>query len=484
MKKIFAILSVFLIFSSCGKLEDLNVNTKDPGAVSGESLFTNAQKELFDQMVTPNVNLNIYRLIMQQWTEVTYIDESNYDLDTRSIPDNQWDIIYRDVIKDLDESKKVITTTTYLPSESPLVKQNKLAIVDIMSVYAYSILVETFGDIPYSEALNSGILLPKYDDGLTVYKDLIARLNTDLGILDASQGSFGQADNMYQGTVANWIKFANSLKLKMGMVLSDVDDAFAKTTVESAAPGVFASNDDNAELIYLSASPNTNPVNVELVASFRNDFIPTSTIVDYMNTLEDPRRPLYFTQTDTSTVSGEVKLAYYGGVNGLGNEYAAFSHVSDAMKVTTFPGMIFDYAEVEFLLANAYEKGYSVGGTAEEHYNKGVTASILYWGGSDADAATYLSNPGVAYATATGTYQEKIGMQMWLALYNNGFHAWTEWRRLDFPQLEAPEDAVSVTPVRYTFPTSEQTLNKANYDAASSHIGGDDVGTHLFWDLF
>ena len=88
MKNIFAIFLVFLLFSSCTKLEDLNKNIKDPSSVPGESLFTGAQKYLADEMTTPNVNRNICRLLVQYWVETTYTDESNYDITTRPIPGN------------------------------------------------------------------------------------------------------------------------------------------------------------------------------------------------------------------------------------------------------------------------------------------------------------------------------------------------------------------------------------------------------------
>lgn len=475
MKKIFAILTVFIVFASCTKLEDLNKNTKDPSAVSGESLFTGAQKALADQMINSNVNTNIFRLIMQYWCETTYTDESNYDLDTRTIPDNHWDILYRDVLKDLDESAKVIEATTYLPSESPSVKKNKLAIVEIMTVYTYSVLVETFGNIPYTEALNLDKPLPVYDDGLTIYKDLISRLDAAIGQLDQAQGSFDIADNFYQGDVAMWYKFANSLKLRMAMLISDVDGATAKAAAESAAPHVISSNAENCTMTYLSAAPNYNQIYADLVASGRHDFIPTSTIVDVMNTWNDPRRPLYFTELDG---------VYVGGENGASNDFTAYSHVADAIQVATFEGMIFDWAETEFLLAEACERGYNVGGTAEEHYNSGIRASISYWGGTSAQADTYLSQPEIAYSTAAGTWKEKIGMQHWLALYNRGFEAWSVYRRLDYPVLEAPADAVSALPIRFTYPINEQTLNGASYDAAATAIGGDAVDTKLFFDKF
>ena len=111
MKKIFTIIFSVLLLFACTDLEDFNENIKDPAEVPGESLFTSAQKQLVDQLVIPNVNYNIFRLVMQYWTEVTYTDESNYDLDTRTIPEQHWEELYRDVLKDLKEAKQIIEST-------------------------------------------------------------------------------------------------------------------------------------------------------------------------------------------------------------------------------------------------------------------------------------------------------------------------------------------------------------------------------------
>ena len=151
MKKILAFLTILLIFSACKKLELLNENTKDPTNVTGESLFTGAQKNLFDQMTTPNVNFNIWRMFTQQWTETTYLDEANYNIDNRPIPLNHWNVLYRDVLKDLSQSATIISSTSYLDPD-PAIKVNKLAVVEIMTVYTWSVLVETFGNIPYTQA--------------------------------------------------------------------------------------------------------------------------------------------------------------------------------------------------------------------------------------------------------------------------------------------------------------------------------------------
>ena len=473
MKNIFAIFLTLLLFSSCTKLEELNTNIKDPTKVPGESLFTGAQLRFARQMVTPNVNSNIYRMFVQQWTETTYTDEANYDIVTRPIPGTFWNTMYRDVLMNFKESAKVLSADGNQPGDGVTVLKNKLAIVEIMTVYAYSVLVENFGNVPYTQAMDPAILLPKYDDGLTVYQDLIARLNTAISNIDQTAGSFGGYDNMFGGDAAKWYKFANSLKLRMGMLLSDVDNTLAKATVEAAAPNAIASNGDNANLAFMPTQPNNNPVNENLVLSGRNDFVAANTLVDAMNALNDPRRALYFTPYGES---------FAGGIYGASNDFTKFSHVNPTLTEATYPGLFFDLAEVEFLLAEGVERGFSVGGTAKDHYEAAIKASITQWGGTDADATTYLAQSSVAYATATGTWKEKIGTQKWIALYNRGFDAWTAFRMLDFPVLVAPPDANSALPLRLTYPTSEQTLNGANRAAAAAAIGGDDVATKLFWD--
>ncbi len=479
MKKLLYIFTIVSLFASCSTdIESLNTNIKDPLAVPGEALFTSAQKSLVDQMVSTNVNQNIFRLIMQHWTETTYTDESNYDIVTRTIPQNHWDVLYRNVLRDLDEAAKIIEATPLLSTDDPQVKINKLAIIEVMNVYTYAILVDTFGNVPYSEALDIDNLLPKYDDGLEIYKDLIARLNTAIGNLNIASDSFpAPQDNMYQGDTFKWIKFANSLKLRLGITISDIasESTLATTTIESAATNVFTSNADNAALTYLSSTPNTNPLYVDLVLSGRRDFVPTNTLIDRMNTLNDPRRPFFFT---------EFNGTYVGGTPGASNSYANNSHIGENISNDpTFEGTLMDYAEVSFLLAEATERGFNVGGTTEDLYNQAITASIEYWGGSITDATTYLAQPSVAYTTATGDWKEKIGVQKWIGLYNRGFAAWNSWKLLDQPVLPAPADPVSDTPVRYTFPIGEQTLNGDSYNAAATAIGGDAVTTKLFWDI-
>jgi hypothetical protein len=426
-------------------------------------------------MTSSNVNFNIFRMLAQYWTETTYTDEANYDLNTRNIPQNHWNILYPNVLNNLKDCQRLIPSQdpAFFPRE---VQENQNACAEILNVYTYMVLVNTFGDVPYTEALDIEVVYPKYDDGRAIYDALAIRLDEAIGNIDVTFGGFGSNDLLYGGDMTGWKIFANSLKLRLGMMYADMDAAKAKTMVEDAVSGgVVTSNAENVAFHYRSSPPNTNPIWVDLVQSQRKDFVAANTIVDFMNNLSDPRVPLYFTI--------DADSSYSGGIYGASNNYATFSKPSETVTSPDFESLFIDYSEVEFLLAEAAERGFGVSGSAAEHYEAAIRASIEYWGGASADADTYLANPAVAYASAAGDWKTKIGNQKWLALYNRGFEAWTEWRRLDAPALVAPPTAETDIPRRYTYPSQEVNLNKANREDAAAAIGGDDVATKLFWDI-
>jgi len=478
MKKLLIIAIAFIVVSCSPDFGDMNTDVKSATQVSGETLFSNAQKNLTDQIASINVNYNNFKLWAQYATETTYTDEANFDIVNRTVPDNAWGVYYRDVLKDLNEAKNVISAEELTLASDKAAQANKIAIIDLVRSYTYYRMVTLWGDIPYSDALNNDINAPKYDDALGIYKDLLTNIANDLSAMDASFGSFdNSSDLVYDGDVAAWVKFAKSLQIKIAITLADVasESSLVQSTIEGAYAGAFSSNADNAAFSYLDASPNTNPLWVSLVASGRSDYVITNTIGDKMNTLNDPRKALYFKDLDAS---GNVIGATYGA----SSAYPSYSHFGTALEVPTFEATWLSYSEVQFYLAEAAERGFNVG-TAVTHYNQGVTASIEYWGGSADDASDYLAQATVAYATAAATWQEKIATQAWISFFNRGFEGWTEYRRLDYPVLPMPKNAVTTSyPNRYTYPINEQTLNGANYKAAAAKVGGDELTTKLFWD--
>ena len=478
MQKIIICLSI-LVFASFGctkNLSDLNIDPKNASTAPSYAIFTNAQREFSNTLASSSVNLNIFRLITQHWQQTQYPQESQYDLASREINDATWNALYRDVIRDLREAKTLIPIDVLTPAGTPDTDRanNQLAITEILEIYAWYFLVTTYGDIPYSEALDINKPFPKYDDAKTIYNDLLTRLDAAIGKLNPAKESFRSADLVYAGNTGSWKKFANSLKLKMGILIADNDLAKAKSVVEAAVTsGVFTSNNDNAEIHYLSNPPNTNPIWVDLVQSGRDDFVGASTLIDELNSLNDPRLDNFFTPDQTGT-------EFSGANPGEQSAFIQFSHVHPNIIAPDFPGLFLDYSEVEFYLAEAVQRGFSVTGTAEGHYDNAIRASILYWDGTDAEATAYIA--GVPYNTAN--WKESIGIQQWIAFYNRGWNAWISWRRFDAPHLDVAADALSDIPLRYPYPVNEQNVNQANYEAASAAIGGDDVTTKLWWDKF
>jgi len=139
-----------------------------------------------------------------------------------------------------------------------------------------------------------------------------------------------------------------------------------------------------------------------------------------------------------------------------------------------------------FACRGATERGFATSGTAQNFYNNAVTASIVYWGGSQADAATYLAQPAVAYTTATGTWRQKIGRQKWIAFANRNWDSWTEIRRFGYPDLDVaspPAGALGNLPLRFNYPPAEQSSSPVNWAAAVAALpGGLDVtSAKLFW---
>ncbi|MDD7886429.1 SusD/RagB family nutrient-binding outer membrane lipoprotein [Flavivirga sp. 57AJ16] len=475
MKKILLISVISLVFvlSSCKtdeQYENLNRDPKNPTQVSADFLFNSATKSLIDQMTQINVNRNSFRFFAQYSTTTTYTEEPNFDLVTRTIPGYHWSEMYRDVLLDLLTSKEITLADLELTASE---QDARVAQAEVLMIYTFQQMVDTWGDIPYSEAL-SDVTLPKYDDAATIYQDLITRL--DAAIPDLSGSGYSSSDRLYGGDSNAWIKFANSLKIRLGIRLTDVPalQSLAQSTVESGySAGAFTSNADNATIPYEGSTPNTNPVWVDIVQSGRSDHIPANTIVNLMNTLDDPRRAQYF---DDNLGPG----IYVGGNFGTVASFSVHSHYGDAIYSPTNPASLIDFAEVSFYLAEAAELGYSVGGTAAQHYDNGIAASFDSWGSSD--LASYMANPDVAYDTAPGTWKEKIGTQFWIAMYNRGFEGFTVWRKLDAPTLQLPVDTGNPLPYRYTYPIDEQNLNVTNWEAASTAIGGDSQQTKLFWD--
>ncbi|MDZ7659542.1 SusD/RagB family nutrient-binding outer membrane lipoprotein [Fodinibius sp.] len=504
MRKLLLPLLVFaLVLGSCkDDLTSLNENPKGATDVPADPLFSNALVSLGTLNTSVDYNINMFKFMSQYWAATTYADESQYNLSGRSIPSNYWSEIYRDVLNDLKESSALVAENELIPDAQKTVMQ---AQIEVMQVMAYHQLVTVFGDIPYTEALDADNPSPAYDDDATIYSDLMSRLNAAISDLNSGSSGFSAAaDVYYDGNVGAWVKFANSLKMRMAIQLSDANAGAAQTAIEAASPNAFQSTGEQLALQFQSAQPHTNPVWEDVISTGRNDFVAANTLIEMMNNNDDPRRWIHFTTVDT-TSDGTDNPRFQGGLYGASNGYVDFSHIQGPLIQPSFEGILLGYDEVEFIRAEAAARGWNVSGTAQSHYNEAITADMNYWseaaqsGGiweqeptaaqkeiDQGEITTYLTNNPYPVAGSLPDQLKAIAEQKWVGLYMQGLQAWTDWRRLDHPTWNFAENPGADTeddiPTRFIYPVDEQNLNESNWEAAASAIGGDETSTLLFWD--
>ena len=474
MKKILiSILSLILIWGCTKDITSVNKNPKAPEVVLANSLFSNAQKELFDYMASPNVNVNTFRLWSQHWTQTTYVDESNYELLERNINGEVFDRLYARILRDLAEARVIMDADEFLSDAD---KANQLAMITVLEVYSYHVLVDIFGDVPYSEALDgNNNVTPVFDDAAGIYKDLFTKLDGAITALGAgSAGNLADGDFIYGGDAVSWQTFASSLKLKLALRMADIDPAMAQSAGSAALANVISRDGQSARFSYQNSTPNTNPLWEDLVQSGRTDFVVANTLADVMNSSEDPRRGVYFRELDSLG-------ALIGLAHGAGGSYYTHSQPGDALENKTLPGVLMDYTEVLFLQSEAAARGW--GGDASALYQAAVNQSVTDWTGTAATAAflNKVHYDSLMAAPNNKTWKEVIATQKWVALYNRGFEAWSTWRLYDAPTMNVSAEAGTTPPTRYNYSVDEYSINGTSVSAANS--GSDLVTDKVFWDV-
>lgn len=482
----FASVLVLLLAGCTKKFDEINLDPNNPKTTDPGYLLVSAEKKAVDNIWNEWNNGRTGMHYAQYWSATTYSNESRYQI-RENQNNNFWNILYAGTIKDLNE---IIRINTEKPFDySP----NQIAIAEILKVWTYHMLVDVYEDIPYKSSLG-GLDRPNspYDKAITIYTDLLKILGEQAAKLDPSKGSFpAKTDIIYNGDVNKWKRFANSLRLRIAIRVSDVPSLqpLVKQAINDAvASGVFTSNTDNALFRYVEAPPNNNPLNEAFKS--RIDFCMCKTMVDYMLDIKDPRLPVY-------AAPAKDNGRYIGKAYGLNQQNgetipnSAISLPGSAVLDAKAPAVYMDYAEVEFILAEAIERNI-ISGSAEEHYKKGIRASLEDRGVAASAIDPYIA--GVPYNG--GDWKNVIGTQKWIALYMQGLEGWFERLRLDFKKPDgqalfvAPVDGsldreVTVVPTRMTYPVDEQQLNKSNYDKAVQSIGGkDSKAAKHFWDLY
>ena len=473
------------------KLLSVNKNPNAPEQVSAALLFPSAavssiRRIRSDMEITPSAFVHW----PQHMSEYQYPEISYYQF-RPTTADGWWYNWYVGPLQDLDQALRQAVAAK---------RPNQIAPILVIRAFDYSTMTGIWGDIPFAQAGQGDKqqITPIYDTQQSIYDSLLTNLaaaSTMMGS-DATLG-FDTQDPVYAGDPAEWKKFANSLRARLGLNLSKVDPARAQAEVAAAInAGGFQSNADNAQITWPGDGINNNPWwdTEKEGQGTRDDSRMSVTLIDTLESLSDPRLSIYARPVQDSSCGNGVALCtvvpnggYRGMPNGLeAGDAGAWGTLASRMGLKVFakdqPSYFMTYAEFAFIKAEAAERGW-ITGSAAQFYQDGITASMQQWGVPDTAITRYLAQASVTYKTgAAGLAQ--IGVQKWLALFTQGYEAWSEWRRSGYPNLTPALNARTADgqiPRRVIYPQTEQSFNNTHLQAAIQAQGGSDALNMRVW---
>jgi hypothetical protein len=531
--------SIVLVVSCTSEFDDINTNKNALSKLEISQLpflFSKAQSTATNNGWNYQVAQNLFHDQYCQYfaNTTTYFPSDRLVIRMDWIP-AAWNPIYSEVVPQLQTMFEL-----YDPASA------EYAIAQVWWVYTFHRLTDTWGPVPYFSAGVSGESVP-YDAQDVIYDDMFKKLAAAVTTLNANKTKvpFGSFDLIYSGDVNKWIKFANTLRLRLAVRISKVDPARAKTEGEAAVAGanggVLTDSPGDDALIYRTLKG--DDFNGLTVMDW-NEFRMSSTMESVLKGYGDPRLPEYFSGTAQSIEANKAAnggkfnpddlahpLEYNGLRNGLpagdmalplnsatnnSNKGPRWDKSLDGTMET--PSNVMATAEAWFLRAEGVLLGWNMGGgTAEQYYNNGITESMNQWGITDAAAITAYQNssatpvaPGdaqnspavstapIKFGATTELQKEQITIQKWLALFPEGVEAWADLRRsrafklypvVKSDNTELPTAANINVPTnnwirRITFIDPEKVTNGKEVDKAVPLLGtgGDKITTPLWWD--
>ncbi|MDO8317257.1 MAG: SusD/RagB family nutrient-binding outer membrane lipoprotein [Flavobacterium sp.] len=379
-------------------------------------------------------------------------------------------------------------------------EDNYKAISLIYKCWAYSILTDLYGDVPYSEAIKAseGNFKPAFDKQKDIYIKILSDLEEANALLNTSKALTYGGDLLYNsnslsgGTnpgIVKWKKFSNSLKLRLLLRLSkrngeiNINEQITAILANPTKYPVFTSNADDAIFKYTGTFPYYNPYFNQRQLEWRDGTYVTKFFIDKMNADNDPRRNLWFTPVSVGGIN-----VYQGIESGypVTTEYQVGKNTSynDGLKTLPQLGVMMTWSELEFIKAELALKGFNTGKNPKQHYDTAISASMIQWG--VIMPANYLTQVGVIYDpnTTTETQLERIITQKYYASFFVDYQSWFEKRRTGYPILPRGSGipAENAFPNRVPYPTYLQSLNPENLALATASIGGDNSNTKVWWD--
>lgn len=472
--KMFLLLSfVAILFSACKKnLSGVNQNLNAPETVNPQFLLSNVLYQTAKnnaEEAWKNGNL-----LAQHTSNIEFFPVDRYDVGTNT---ELWNLTYR-----------LLNDVTAIEN-SPQSNQAYKGVALVMRSVLAALLTDLWNDVPYTQAIKGasmGVFAPVYDKQEDIYtspEGILASLDKAVKILSATTDGLN-GDILYKGDLSKWLRLANSLKVRYLLRISGKRNVASQLQDLVSGDKLFRKNSDNAVIPFLASAPNQWFLINEREGRYA-DVRMSKTSENIMVPLMDARTGVYFKPTVLSISTGNPM--FKGLPNGLSRQSQNAYNFNDISLIgklfrddpTGVNAPIMTYAELQFSLAEAAQKGF-IAGSATDYYQEGIRASHAYY--NAAVPAGYLTS-GPVQLNGTDNLK-KIMTQKWIANFMNGYEAWIDVRRTGFPQLPIPQDNLNNNklPVRFRYPATEQAANRANYEAAVRRIGSDTYDNKGWWE--
>jgi hypothetical protein len=487
---------VSLLLVSCTKdFEKINTDPNNTPNALPQQLMAPALVNTLTYNMIRNRNFN--NELMQVTVDLGDGDGKVFRYDYRA---NWADYLYNGLYSELSNFKDI-----YKVASGELnFNRSYMGISLICQSWIYSILTDTYGDIPYTEsnlARDSNIYEPKFDRQRDIYADIFQKLEEANELLSFNTAIVGAGDPVHKGNISRWRKFGNSLYLRLLLRVSGKAEvsALAAAKIKDILednPGdypIIANNDESAILRWTGTAPYISPyVNGVREQDFRGVSI-ASFFIDNLVIWNDPRIDI---SQGTNGINRWAIAPYQGAFAGVPSGYSPgadpirksyfYSNTSSSsLQTEALTGMMMNYAEVKFIMAEAAVKGW-ISSSAQTHYNDGILNSIRLWMPTwSVPIVTYVNDAGIAWDNA-GTLDDKmeqIHLQKYYALFLADHQQWFEYRRTGHPVLPQGPGLRNngVMPARMTYPVYVQSTNPTNYQLAVAAQGPDIISTQVWW---
>lgn len=456
------VLVVPISITGCKKFLDTNDNPNLSSNTSVELLLPAVQAAIGHALGNP---LQIHGGIWAQfWTQnptsSQYRSLDQYSVTTTSF-DRPWRMLYSDAIQDIHE---ILTLT-----EGKEASDQYTAIALLLKAYAFQLATDAFGDVPLTQTADPSVTNPDYNSQQQVYDSILAYVDRAIALIDVDAAVTPSSDDLiFQGDMEQWLRFANTFKLRALLRLSEVAPQKAAAGIQTLNGAAFLEED--AEIEYSAVGGNQNPLFAEMLGLSRvQNLVASETVTKYMTDNRDPRADIFFTRYRNTagtidSIIGIKQGSFRTNTRVVSLPSPAVGAAARNDQSANAPVKFMSAAESYFLQAEARVRGWlTTGETALNLFRAGIRASFDSYNVPNAE--TYItSSPAAQWPGETSAQIRAIIIQKWLAMTGNqGFEAWTEWRRTGYPDFLTVSIASTLgddrMPARLLYPSSEVTRN-------------------------